>query len=141
MDDISLDDYFGPYATHPDAIPGKWAVADLLLDKVNALLKEAEEDGVYLEENPITRTLISGSGNGGFRPMDCKVGHPLSAHKGGHAVDIFDAYEQLDEWIRSASEPVPASARAAVYYLPHVGADRFAHRYVRVCARRPQLNR
>ena len=99
MDDISLDDYFGPYSTHPDAIPGKWAVADLLLEKVNALLQEAEDDGIKLEENPITRTYISGSGNGGFRPMDCKVGHPLSAHKAGHAVDIYDPYEHIDEWI------------------------------------------
>ena len=99
MEDLTLDDYFGPYTTHPDAKPGKWSVADLLLEKVNALLLEAEEDGVEIELNPNTGNHISGSGNGGFRPMDCKVGHPLSAHKSARAVDIYDPYERLDDWL------------------------------------------
>ena len=96
---ITIDDYFGPYAKHPDAKPGKWAVADIMLDKVNGLLEEAMEHGVDFIDNPKTGTLVSGSENGGFRPMDCKTGAPLSAHKGGHAVDVFDPRNELDNWL------------------------------------------
>ncbi len=81
---ISLDDYFGIYANHPEASAGKWSIADILLEKVNGLLEEAQDEGIELEENPVTH---------------CPVGAPLSAHKMAHAVDIYDPTGKLDEWI------------------------------------------
>lgn len=96
---ITIDDYFGCYAKHPDAIPGKWAVADAMLEKVNALLKAAEDCGIDLPVNPRTGTQISGGENGGFRPNTCSVGAPLSNHKRARAVDVFDPGEELDAWL------------------------------------------
>ena len=96
---ITLDQYFGPYCQHPDASAGKWAIADLMLDRVNSLLKAAEECGVPLHINPKTKSQVSGIENGGFRPNDCSTGAPLSKHKQGHAVDVYDPDEQLDRWI------------------------------------------
>ena len=96
---ISLDNYFGPYATHPDASAGKWAVADIMLDRVNGLLEEAEVDGITCHVNPRTGTQISGGENGGFRPNNSPVGAPLSKHKQGHAVDVYDPGDKLDSWL------------------------------------------
>ena len=97
--EISLDQYFGIYANHPDASAGKWSVADMMLEKVNALLEYAVECGIELHENPQTKSLISGTENGGFRPNNSPVGAPLSDHKRGRAVDIADVGNYLYSWI------------------------------------------
>ena len=96
---ISVADYFGPHATCEDAtVERKVAAADML-DKVNALLVEAEQFGVELQMNPDTGTLISGQTFGGFRPQSCTVGAAHSSHKEGRAVDIYDPHGELDRWI------------------------------------------
>lgn len=97
--EITLSAYFGIYANHPDASAGKWSVADMMLEKVNALLRDAVEQGIHLGKNPQTGTLVAGTQNGGFRPADCKVGAPLSKHKTGHAVDVYDPDNKLDDWL------------------------------------------
>lgn len=96
---LTLDQYFGPYCTHPDAGAGKWTAAERMLDKVNQLLDRAKAEGVRLEVNPKTNSLVSGTENGGFRPQSCTVGAPNSKHKQGRAVDVFDPDGDLDNWI------------------------------------------
>lgn len=95
---ISREDYLGPYRGAASVTPGiEVALADLLR-RVNGLLASAEAAGVTLERNPVTGTLISGQGNGGYRPPSCPVGAPNSAHKQGQAVDIYDPDGDLDGW-------------------------------------------
>jgi hypothetical protein len=96
---ITLDQYFGIYANHPDASAGMWAAAETLLDKVNALLDEAEAEGITLETNPHTGCQVAGETNGGFRPMDCPIGAPASSHKHARAVDVYDPRNELDAWV------------------------------------------
>ena len=77
---ISLTDYIGSHGTSPDWTSERQDAAEAMLEKVNALLVEAEAHGVELEMNPKTRTLVSGQKYGGFRPQDCPEGTPHSAH-------------------------------------------------------------
>lgn len=97
---ITLDQYFGPYAKHPDATTGMWHNAENLLDRVNSMLLDYQaETG---NEPPIdsdTNSQVSGSGNGGFRPRNCPVGSPSSSHKEGRGVDVKDPDELLDYWV------------------------------------------
>ena len=96
---ISEADYFAGYKDDPTINSGHRDNARLLLIRVNALLDAAVEDGVDLVMNPHTNTLVSGSGNGGWRPQTCPIGAPLSAHKLGRAVDVQDARDDLDAWL------------------------------------------
>lgn len=43
---ISLDNYFGPWHASPDATDERLAAAEAMLEKVNALLADAEAHGV-----------------------------------------------------------------------------------------------
>lgn len=95
---ISSSDYFGEFANHPDATPDRKLAADVLLEKVNALLERAWADGVDEQINPATNSQISGKTYGGFRPMDCTVGAKNSSHKYGMAVDVYDPTGELDQW-------------------------------------------
>lgn len=99
---ISTRDYFGPWLDHEDATPLCKASADVMLEKVNALLAEAEAHGVELHINPKTATFVSGEAYGGFRPKDCPIGAPHSAHKDARAVDVYDPHGDLDRWITDA---------------------------------------
>jgi len=73
--------------------------AEELLRRVNALLAAFVADGGALNKNPNTKTYISGQTFGGFRPADCPIGAPKSAHKLGMAVDVYDKGNQLDSWL------------------------------------------
>jgi len=95
---ITLADYFGKYADHKDVTPDVRANAEHLLNQVNMLLQTMKADGCTLLWNPHTSNLVSGSGNGGFRPQDCPIGAPKSKHKTGHGVDIYDPYRELAKW-------------------------------------------
>lgn len=95
---ITATDYFGRYAEHDDATAERRYHATALLDVVNDLLEAAAADGCDLPENPTTGSQISGSGNGGFRPQDSKVGAGGSKHKDGRAVDIYDPARQFASW-------------------------------------------
>lgn len=96
---ISLADYIGPHAASPDWTVERMANAATMLEDVNPLLAEAEAAGVKLEMNPHTKSLVSGTQYGGFRPQDCPEGAPHSAHKEGLAVDIYDPHGDLDRWL------------------------------------------
>ena len=96
---ISLAEYVGPHEDSPDWTPERKAAAFTMLERVNALLADAEAHGVELEDNPKTGSLVSGTTFGGFRPQDCPQGAPGSAHKQGQAVDVYDPAGALDRWI------------------------------------------
>lgn len=104
MKHISLEDYFGVKINHPDATPERVDNAKVMLVKVNALLLEAQEVGkIRLLTDPDTGTVISGSkggaGDGGFRLQTSATGAPRSKHREGHAVDVYDPANLLDDWI------------------------------------------
>ena len=96
---ITLDQYFGIYANHPDAGPGMYNNAESMLERVNRLLHEASNQGVPPRTNPATNSQVSGETNGGFRPQDCPIGAPKSSHKQARAVDVYDPDNQLDDWL------------------------------------------
>jgi hypothetical protein len=93
---ISLDDYFAGYADRdiPDAHRDS---ADLLLRRVNPLLEHMVTLGWEPTVGTHTHTMVSGQRDGGWRPQDCPIGAPNSAHKVGRAVDVADADGSLDE--------------------------------------------
>lgn len=98
MIDITLDNYFGPHAGHPDITPEIRSNASVLLSKVNHLYAMAAADGIDPPANPATGCLISGNGNGGFRPRGSSVGASSSTHKTGHGVDRHDPRRALARW-------------------------------------------
>jgi len=93
---ISIRDYFGPHKAPTAALV---SAAKTLLSPVNALLAEAIRAGVELARNPATGTLVSGQTYGGFRPENCPIGSPKSAHKQARAVDVYDPDGALDAWV------------------------------------------
>ena len=100
MKTVTLADYFKGYAGHKGITAEHERNAALLLDRVNTLLRRAVETRtVDLETNPITGTLVGGQQNGGWRPQECRIGAPRSAHKTGEAVDIYDSDGDIDNCI------------------------------------------
>jgi hypothetical protein len=87
---LTLEQYAGPYLAHPDFTTERRANATHMIECVNAVIGMAEADGIVFETNPHTGCLISGDGNGGFRPQSCRIGAPDSAHKQGQGIDIRD---------------------------------------------------
>lgn len=99
MNRISQADYFAAYAGHQAITALHRADAEVLLGAVNALLGLAVESGlVDLDINPPTGCLVAGEKNGGWRPPECPLGAPRSAHKLAQAVDIYDPDGDLDNW-------------------------------------------
>ena len=99
-DVITVNDYFKGYTGHGGIKPIHHDRATILLDRVNTLLRRALETGkVDLETNPYTGTLIGGQRNGGWRPQECSIGAPNSAHKTGEAVDVYDPDGDIDNCI------------------------------------------
>lgn len=96
---ITLKQYVGPHSGSRDWTVLRQEAAVELLRRVNALLLEAEVDGVAGAENSQTQSQVSGVTFGGFRPQNCPQGAPNSSHKEGRAVDIFDPKDRLDDWI------------------------------------------
>ena len=74
----------------------------VLLARVNDLLRAYESDGHPVRINPATGTCVSGKEFGGLRPPHCTQGAPNSAHKKGQAVDITDPDGKLDSWVTDA---------------------------------------
>lgn len=95
---ITLTQYFGQYAEHPDATAERLDHATALLGVVNDLLEVAKADGCELPNDPDTFCRIGGNGNGGFRPQDSKVGANNSKHKDGRGIDIYDPRRQFASW-------------------------------------------
>ena len=101
---ISIKDYFGKYEGHADITPARYANAQRLVAKVNTLMAAMMADGVKFPDNPSTKCQVAGTGNGGFRPQDCPVGAPGSAHKMGLAVDLYDPEGEIDNWLNNNIE-------------------------------------
>jgi hypothetical protein len=95
---ITQEEYFGPYADHPEATDEMRANADDLLPKVNGVLAAAQSDGVTLHVNPKTGSNVAGEGNGGFRPQATATGAAHSKHKTAQAVDVYDPHRELASW-------------------------------------------
>lgn len=96
---ITLEQYFGNRLDHPEATPQIKANTTALLANVNALLADAQANGVPCLVNPSTGSLIAGCGEGGFRLCNCTQGSRTSSHKEGRGVDIYDPQNKLDRWI------------------------------------------
>lgn len=112
---ITLDEYFGPYKDNPAA---KAALivehATRTLALWNEFLQCAEDDGVQLEMNSLGGNEISGEGNGGFRPPDCPVGAPGSAHKDARGIDNSDTKRALTIW--AMTRGLPVAERLGLYF-------------------------
>jgi hypothetical protein len=95
---ITLAQYVGPHADHPDWTPECRQRADNLLQRSAALEVEMARGGVAFPDNPHTRNGISGRTLGGFRPQDCAQGAPASSHKTGEGLDRYDPRGEIDAW-------------------------------------------
>ena len=95
---ITQDQYLGPYKGHSDFTPERQRNATDLLMKSNLLLSHIAAGGVTLRPDPDTKCMISGNGNGGFRPQNCTTGAKLSNHKDGSGIDISDPLGMIDIW-------------------------------------------
>lgn len=95
---ITLPQYFSIWPHTPEHTKHAYE----LLRRVNDLLECYVESGGKLEINPVTKSHVSGEKFGGFRPQDCPIGAPKSAHKTGEAVDVYDPDNKIDSWITDA---------------------------------------
>ena len=96
---ILLPDY---YNNKISAVTPEISVNSIdLLYKVNQLLMGFVLAGNSFKINPNTQCLISGSkdGDGGFRLSNSKTGSPLSSHKTGMGVDVYDPENKIDDWV------------------------------------------
>lgn len=106
---ITLEQYAGPCLHSIDFTLERRSAAIDLLAAANACLAMAEADGVVLHVNPATGCLVSGNGHGGFREQACPVGAPLSSHKVGRGIDVFDPRRELARWSLRNMERVQAA--------------------------------
>lgn len=74
------------------------ANAAVIVDRANQLLALAQADGVDIEENPKTGSIVSS----GWRPSAINKSTPNAAPRSKHllglAVDIYDPEGELDQW-------------------------------------------
>jgi hypothetical protein len=98
---LTLEQYFGKYLHHKDVTPERRANAEKLVDTVNRLYDIMVAAGVVFKSNPLTGSIVGGETLGGFRPQDCPIGAPASAHKQGLAVDLYDPDGTIDSWLVS----------------------------------------
>lgn len=96
---ITLSQYVGVHKDSPDWTAERKANAVELLGRVNALLGHLGRQGMPMQINPVTGSLVSGQTFGGFRPQSCPQGAPTSSHKEGQGIDLFDPRENLDNAI------------------------------------------
>lgn len=91
-----------------DQVIGKWKgyvtpqqedTIEQLVATCNALIQVMIADGVQFKINPLTGSIVSGETLGGFRPQNCPIGAPKSAHKNGAAVDLYDPDNSIDQWL------------------------------------------
>jgi hypothetical protein len=115
---ITLEQYVGPHVNSPDWTPARQENARKLLAACAALEVEMARGGVSFPDNPKTKSGVSGSTFGGFRPQDCPQGAPNSSHKDGLAVDRYDPAGKIDDWCMAHLD------RLAVYgiYIEHPSA-------------------
>lgn len=102
---ITLQQYFGKWATCPDATPERVSNAQRMLACVENLELLAIADGVVFPDHErsgdglhVYDDNVSGQYMGGFRPQTCTQGAPHSSHKEGLAVDRYDPHGEIDTW-------------------------------------------
>ena len=95
---ITYAEYFGKWLGCEDATEERKTNAIRLLTAVSQLGLLAIADGISFPLNPSTRSRVSGTEYGGFRPQSCPIGAPHSAHKEALAVDLYDPRGSIDEW-------------------------------------------
>lgn len=95
---ITLNEYVGPHRASPDWTPIRVQNATKLLAACMALETEMALAGVGFPINPKTKSGVSGTTFGGFRPQNCPEGMPNSSHKEGLAVDRYDPTGEIDVW-------------------------------------------
>lgn len=98
---LHVEQYFGKWLKSKDVTIEIIDNAKFLCAACNKLISEMEFHGVVFRENPLTQSLVSGETLGGFRPQDCPIGAPRSAHKQGLAVDLYDPDNKIDGWLYS----------------------------------------
>lgn len=96
---ITLDQYLGVWKGHKDVTHEVETNALTLLMVAADFMCIMEHEGINFPINPATKSQISGSKGGGFRPQDFAGGAPRSAHKLGLAVDVWDPLGEIDAWI------------------------------------------
>jgi len=97
--DLIVADLFQGYPDRQTDQTPTTRSALVLCARVNLLLNSFRAAGFTTPTNPKTQCLVSGEKDGGWRPPECPVGAPNSAHKQGQAVDIFDPDGHLDDWL------------------------------------------
>jgi len=95
---ITTEQYFGKFMDHSDVTTTVKVNAAELLESCHRLETMARSDEVIFLTNPATKSNISGTQYGGFRPQDCPIGAPGSSHKQGKAVDRYDPDGKIDAW-------------------------------------------
>lgn len=113
---ISLEQYFGKYAKSKDLTPARYANARRLLNAVNRLELLAISEGVVFPVNPKTGSGVSGDTYGGFRPQDCPQGASHSAHKDCEAVDRYDPFNKIDDWLITSPEARKLYEEMGMYF-------------------------
>ena len=96
---FTISDYVGVHSQSPDWNEERKSNATLLIAACSPLQLRMEGDGIHFHTNPKTGTTISGETYGGFRPQDCPIGASTSAHKEGLAVDRYDPFNEIDDWL------------------------------------------
>ena len=96
---LTIEQYFGKYINHKDVTVEIRGNAQRLVDATNRLINLMTMDDVKFKTNPLTGSFVGGETLGGFRPQDCPIGAPRSAHKQGLAVDLYDPDGRIDDWL------------------------------------------
>lgn len=97
---ITLTDYYmGRDRLYPDELTAEViANARITIERVNALLRRAESDGIVVPVNPGTGCCV----NSGWRPAAVNAAIPGAArrsrHMTGEACDLNDPDGVLDQW-------------------------------------------
>ena len=128
---ITIEQYFGDFNDSPDATNARWDNATRLLSACALLEELAVADGVVFPDNPITGSGVSGQHFGGFRPQDCPIGSPHSAHKEGLAVDRYDPHDDIDEWCRKNKEPGGKLEQCGIYIEAVISTPKWSHWQIR----------
>jgi len=112
---ITLKQYFGKFLDHEDVTDEIRSNATSLLAACEKLESLAIADGVVFLINPITKSGISGTQYGGFRPQSCVIGATKSSHKIGRAIDLYDPEGKIDQWCFAHSEREGYLSQCGIY--------------------------
>jgi hypothetical protein len=118
---VSKAQYLGVYAKSKDLTPVRLANVDRLLTAANRLQQFCMTHGIEFKMNPKTKSQIGGETNGGFRPQNCKIGSPKSAHKEALALDWYDPVGEIDSFLMTNPE-AQALAKELGFYFEHPSA-------------------